>query len=73
MKVRNGLLGIIASGLLAGPFAALQSQDKEQFFPMLVFRTGPYAAGGTGFFGGIEDYYALLNMRDGGVGGVKLT
>jgi branched-chain amino acid transport system substrate-binding protein len=40
---------------------------------MLVFRTGPYAAGGSGFFGGIEDYFALLNMRDGGIGGVTLT
>ena len=73
MKLRTLLLGITASALLGVPLAVVQAQDKEQFFPMLVYRTGPYAAGGTGFFGGIEDYYALLNIRDGGVGGIKLT
>ena len=30
-------------------------------------------AGGSGFFGGFEDYMALLNLRDGGVNGVKLV
>jgi branched-chain amino acid transport system substrate-binding protein len=45
----------------------------EQFIPALIYRTGPYAAGGSGFFGGMEDYMALLNLRDGGIGGVKLT
>ena len=34
---------------------------------------GPYAAGGTGFFGGFIDYLNLINTRDGGVNGVKLT
>jgi branched-chain amino acid transport system substrate-binding protein len=34
---------------------------------------GPYAAGGTGFFGGFIDYMNLINLRDGGVNGVKLT
>jgi branched-chain amino acid transport system substrate-binding protein len=72
MRVRNVLLTLAASTMLATPFAASQAEG-EQFFPQLVFRTGPYAAGGTGFFGGIEDYYTLLNMRDGGVGGVTLT
>ena len=38
-----------------------------------MYRTGPYAAGGSGFWGGMEDYFELLNMRDGGIGGVKIT
>lgn len=46
---------------------------KEQFFPMQSYRVGPYAAGGTGFFGGFIDYLNLINSRDGGVNGVKLT
>jgi len=37
------------------------------------YRVGPYAAGGTGFFGGFIDYMKLINTRDGGVNGVKLT
>ncbi|MBF0278960.1 MAG: ABC transporter substrate-binding protein [SAR324 cluster bacterium] len=56
--------------LLVLPVASAQA--VEQFFPMLIYRTGPYAAGGSGFAGGQEDYYELLNTRDGGVGGVKL-
>ena len=45
----------------------------DYYVPMPVYRTGPYAAGGTGYFGGIIDYYNLLNERDGGIGGVKVV
>lgn len=45
----------------------------EQYFPLQSYRVGPYAAGGTGFFGGTIDYFQLVNARDGGVNGVKLT
>jgi branched-chain amino acid transport system substrate-binding protein len=45
----------------------------EQYFPLQSYRVGPYAAGGTGFFGGFIDYMQLVNLRDGGVNGVKLT
>jgi len=45
----------------------------QQFFPLQSYRVGPYAAGGTGFFGGFIDYLNLINLRDGGVNGVKLT
>jgi branched-chain amino acid transport system substrate-binding protein len=34
---------------------------------------GPYAPGGSGIFGGFIDYINMVNTRDGGVGGVKLT
>lgn len=67
------LLSALVSVIIVSTFGAVQAKEKEQFFPMLAYRTGPYAAGGTGFFGGIEDYFELLNMRDGGVSGVKLT
>ncbi|MDF3833325.1 ABC transporter substrate-binding protein [Cupriavidus basilensis] len=45
----------------------------EEYFPLQSYRVGPYAAGGTGFFGGFIDYLRLVNTRDGGVNGVKLT
>jgi len=54
----------------AAPAAA---GSGEQYFPLQSYRVGPYAAGGTGFFGGFIDYLQLVNTRDGGVGGVKLT
>ncbi len=65
-------LALLGVALLA-PLGATQAQDAEQFIPALVYRTGPYAAGGSGFWGGMEDYMMLLNMRDGGINGVKLT
>lgn len=44
----------------------------EQYFPLQSYRVGPYAAGGTGFFGGFIDYLKYVNAN-GGVNGVKLT
>jgi branched-chain amino acid transport system substrate-binding protein len=49
------------------------TQAKEQFFPLLVYRTGPYAPNGVPFANGFQDYLKLINARDGGVSGVKLT
>ncbi len=68
-KIRTAAL---AAGLAvtAGLTAA---HADEQYFPLQSYRVGPYAAGGTGFFGGFIDYLNLINTRDGGVGGVKLT
>lgn len=45
----------------------------EEYYPLQSYRIGPYAAGGSGFFGGFIDYMKLINARDGGVNGVKLT
>ncbi|MEO0372910.1 MAG: ABC transporter substrate-binding protein [Pseudomonadota bacterium] len=33
------------------------------------YRTGPYAANGIPFSDGYQDYFSLLNERDGGIGG----
>lgn len=69
--------GIRTTALLAalgGVGAAMPAQAAgEQYFPLQSYRVGPYAAGGTGFFGGTIDYFQLINARDGGVNGVKLT
>jgi branched-chain amino acid transport system substrate-binding protein len=61
----------VAVGATAMVGAALAA-PAEQFIPMLSYRVGPYAAGGTGFFGGYIDYLDMLNRRDGGINGVKL-
>jgi branched-chain amino acid transport system substrate-binding protein len=54
---------------VAGPVQA----QNEQFMPVPSYRTGPYAAGGTSLYGGFIDYMNLINMRDGGINGVKLV
>ncbi len=38
-------------------------------FPSLSYRTGPYAANGIPFADGYQDYFTLVNQRDGGIGG----
>jgi hypothetical protein len=45
----------------------------EQFFPVLVYRTGPYAPNGVPFANGYVDYLQLVNARDGGINGVKIS
>ena len=50
----------------------VQAAD-EQFIPLLVYRTGPYAPNGIPAANGFVDYYTLVNERDGGINGVKVT
>ncbi|AMW79954.1 ABC transporter permease [Acinetobacter sp. TGL-Y2] len=48
------------------------SDTKAQYFPLQSYRVGPYAAGGTGFYGGFIDYMKSINAQ-GGINGVKLV
>jgi branched-chain amino acid transport system substrate-binding protein len=73
MKPKNLCLGIGFAALLSSAVGVEPAASQEQFFAMLSYRVGPYAAGGSGIYGGYEDYLALLNERDGGINGVKLT
>ena len=47
------------------------SAQSEQYIPILSYRVGPYAAGGSGYFGGAIDYFTLVNLN-GGINGVKI-
>ncbi|WGT62110.1 ABC transporter substrate-binding protein [Variovorax paradoxus] len=58
-------------GTLLAPSLA-QAQAKEQFFPLLVYRTGPYAPNGTPWANGKQDYIKYVNAT-GGINGVKIT
>src|SRR5687767_9642460 len=49
------------------------AQAKEQFFPVLVYRTGAYAPNGVPFANGYVDYLKLVNARDGGINGIRIT
>ena len=75
MKVRNLVLSVsLACAALSGavvPTAAM-AQAKEQFFPVLVYRTGAYAPNGVPWANGYVDYLKLVNAR-GGVNGVKIA
>ena len=45
---------------------------RDLVIPDLHYRTGPFAAGGIPFSDGYQDYFTLLNQRDGGIGGVPI-
>lgn len=71
MKALITCAALAALQLVAAPAAVAQA--KEQFFPLLVYRTGPYSPNGTPWANGKQDYIKLINARDGGVNGVKLS
>ena len=60
------------AGLAVGALVATSSLAQDQYIPILSYRVGPYAAGGSGFFGGAIDYFNLINMT-GGINGVKVS
>jgi len=66
------LLGaaIASAGVVVA--TAAQAQN-EQFIPGLVYRTGAYAPNGIPFADGVRDYITMLNERDGGINGVKIS
>ena len=73
MTFLSTVKALALSAALAVSVALPSAHADEQYFPLQSYRVGPYAAGGTGFFGGFIDYLNLINIRDGGVNGVKLT
>jgi branched-chain amino acid transport system substrate-binding protein len=74
MRAKHLLIGALAVVVTAGPLAlAALAQDKSIYFPLLVYRTGPYAPSGIPIANGGSDYLNLLNERDGGINGVKIV
>ena len=74
MKLRIALVALVAGAamLLSLGLGSAMAQ-KTQFFPLLVYRTGPYAPNGIPTANGFRDYYDMINKRDGGVNGVKIS
>ncbi len=68
---RSCALGAIAALGVLGASAA--EAQNEQFVPSLVYRTGPFAPSGIDFADGFADYMTLINERDGGINGVRIT
>jgi branched-chain amino acid transport system substrate-binding protein len=75
MKIRSLILAVaaIAAGASSLVTTSAYAQAKEQFFPLLSYRTGPYAPNGVPWANGKQDYLKMVNARDGGINGVKLT
>jgi branched-chain amino acid transport system substrate-binding protein len=71
MKIKTLALAaaLSAAALISAPTA--YAQAKEQFFPALPYRTGPYAPNGVPWANGYLDYFKLVNAQ-GGMNGVKI-
>lgn len=65
MKLKLATIAV-AAVMAAAPAMA------ELVFPWLSYRTGPYAVNGIPLSDGYNDYFNLLNERDGGIGGVRV-
>ena len=72
MKKSLLLLSALAASLGMGVVTQAQAQAKEQFVPVLSYRTGPYAPNGTPWANGFVDYLKLVNSK-GGINGVKIA
>ncbi|SMF11520.1 amino acid/amide ABC transporter substrate-binding protein, HAAT family [Tistlia consotensis] len=71
--MRLKTLCLAAAGAAMLTVAGLPAQAAEQYVPLLVYKSGPYAPNGIPMAAGWEDYIKLINARDGGVNGVKLV
>jgi branched-chain amino acid transport system substrate-binding protein len=74
MKFRNlALAATMVAAVASSAFTTSAfAQAKEQFFPVLVYRTGAYAPNGVPFANGYVDYLKLVNAK-GGINGVKVS
>jgi branched-chain amino acid transport system substrate-binding protein len=59
------------AGLAVGVRMTTSALAQDQYIPILSYRVGPYAAGGSGSSAAI-DYFNLINAT-GGVNGVKIS
>jgi len=64
---------LAAAGTALTCMPAVAQEAGTQFVGILGYRVGPYGANGAAFFSGFIDYLSLVNERDGGINGVKLS
>ena len=72
MKKPVLLLSALLSAVMLSSTAPVLAQSKEQFIPVLSYRTGPYAPNGTPWANGFVDYLKLVNSK-GGINNVKIS
>jgi len=71
MRLRSVVLGLAAMTSAFIAVSAVRAEDGI-YTPLMSYRTGPYSGAGAAIFNGMSDYLAMLNARDGGIGGARL-
>ncbi len=72
MKKNKRLLPALLAAFALSAATPVLAQSKDQFVPVLSYRTGPYAPNGTQWANGFVDYLKLVNVK-GGLNGVKIS
>ncbi len=67
--MKTKLTATLTAGVMAAGLVAADQAMADLTIVSTSYRTGPYAANGIPFADGYEDYFTLLNERDGGIGG----
>jgi len=72
MKTFKLVLPALLAAFALSATTTVLAQSKEQFVPILSYRTGPYAPNGTQWANGFVDYLKLVNTK-GGINNVKIS
>ena len=72
MKTNKLLLPALLAAFALSAAMPVLAQSKDQFVPVLSYRTGPYAPNGTQWANGFVDYLKLVNTK-GGINNVKIS
>ena len=72
MGLKHLALGLAV--VTAAPIAITTAPAASGIFiPLFTYRTGPFAGSGIPIANAMSDYFAMLNERDGGIGGERLV
>ena len=72
MGLKHLALGLAV--VTAAPIAITTAPAASGIFiPLFTYRTGPFAGSTIPIANGMSDYFAMLNERDGGIGGERLV
>src|SRR5471030_2436721 len=72
MKASILASAVVIATAMTGAAIPAEPQDSN-FVPLFTYRTGPFSGSGIYIAEGMHDYLAMLNERDGGIGGVKIA
>lgn len=72
MRLKHVVLGAAIASLM-GASALVSQASADTYIPLFTYRTGPFATSGIPIANGLHDYFAMLNARDGGIGGSKIV
>lgn len=72
-SIKQLMLAATAAAVMLGTALPAAAQANDQFIAIPSYRVGPYGTNGQSYYGGYVDYLNYVNLKDGGVNGVKLS